>query len=195
LKRIFDIVFSLIGILFLLPVFILLWLLIKIESNGPAIFKQKRVGLNNKDFSLYKFRSMYVDAEKKGQLTVGMNDSRITRVGYYMRRYKFDELPQLLNVLNGSMSFVGPRPEVRKYVELYNKEQLKVLSVKPGITDYASLKYFKENEILSKAQNPEKEYIEVIMPEKLKLNLQYIKDKSIGRDIIIILKTILKIFE
>lgn len=194
MKRIFDIVFSLIGILFLLPVFILLWLLIKIESNGPAIFKQKRVGLNNKDFSLYKFRSMYVDAEKKGQLTVGMNDSRITRVGYYMRRYKFDELPQLLNVLNGSMSFVGPRPEVRKYVELYNKEQLKVLSVKPGITDYASLKYFKENEILSKAQNPEKEYIEVIMPEKLKLNLQYIKDKSIGRDIIIILKTILKIF-
>jgi len=194
LKRIFDIVFSLIGILFLLPVFILLWLLIKIESNGPAIFKQKRVGLNNKDFSLYKFRSMYVDAEKKGQLTVGMNDSRITRVGYYMRRYKFDELPQLLNVLNGSMSFVGPRPEVRKYVELYNKEQLKVLSVKPGITDYASLKYFEENEILSKAQNPEKEYIEVIMPEKLKLNLQYIKDKSIGRDIIIILKTILKIF-
>lgn len=136
---------------------------------------------------------MYSDAEKRGQLTVGMRDPRITKVGYYLRRFKLDELPQLFNVLNGSMSFVGPRPEVRRYVDYYTHEQLKVLSVRPGITDFASLKYYKENELLGKASDPEKEYIQVIMPEKLALNLEYIKKNSLLKDIVIIVQTIIKI--
>ncbi len=136
---------------------------------------------------------MYSDAEKRGQLTVGMRDPRITKVGYYLRRFKLDELPQLFNVLNGSMSFVGPRPEVRRYVDYYTQEQLKVLSVRPGITDFASLKYYKENELLGKASDPEKEYIQVIMPEKLALNLEYIKKNSLLKDIVIIVQTIIKI--
>lgn len=193
MKRLFDILFSLIGILLLSPVFLLLWLLIKLESSGPAVFTQMRVGINNCNFTLYKFRSMYSDAEKRGQLTVGMRDPRITKVGYYLRRFKLDELPQLFNVLNGSMSFVGPRPEVRRYVDYYTQEQLKVLSVRPGITDFASLKYYKENELLGKASDPEKEYIQVIMPEKLALNLEYIKKNSLLKDIVIIVQTIIKI--
>lgn len=193
MKRIFDILFSLIGILLLSPVFLLLWILIKLESRGPAVFTQIRVGLHNKDFTLYKFRSMFSDAEKRGQLTVGMRDPRITRVGYYLRRFKLDELPQLFNVLNGTMSFVGPRPEVRRYVDYYTPEQLNVLSVRPGITDFASLKYYKENELLGKASDPEKEYIQVIMPEKLALNLEYIKKNSLLKDIVIIIQTIIKI--
>ncbi len=193
MKRLFDILFSLIGILLLSPVFLLLWLLIRMESKGPAVFTQMRVGLNNSNFTLYKFRSMYSDAEKRGQLTVGMRDPRITKVGYYLRRFKLDELPQLFNVLNGSMSFVGPRPEVRRYVDYYTHEQLKVLSVRPGITDFASLKYYKENELLGKASDPEKEYIQVIMPEKLALNLEYIKKNSLLKDIVIIVQTIIKI--
>lgn len=193
MKRLFDLIFSIGGIIVLSPFFILLWVLIKLESKGPALFMQTRVGLNNRDFTLFKFRSMYTDAEKRGQLTVGMRDPRITRVGYYLRRFKLDELPQLFNVLNGSMSFVGPRPEVRRYVDYYTPEQLKVLTVKPGITDFASLKYYKENELLGKAADPEKEYIQVIMPEKLALNLEYIKNNSVLKDISIIFQTLLKI--
>lgn len=193
-KRIFDIVCSLLGLIILSPLLILLALLIVIESKGPAIFRQQRVGKGNRDFILYKFRSMYVDAEKRGQLTIGMRDPRITRMGVVLRRYKLDELPQLFNVLNGSMSFVGPRPEVRRYVSLYNPEQMEVLEVRPGITDYASVKYFKENEILGNSTNPEYDYIHQIMPEKLKLNRQYIQNQSFITDIGLILSTVIKIF-
>jgi lipopolysaccharide/colanic/teichoic acid biosynthesis glycosyltransferase len=192
-KRLFDIFFSITGIICSSPVLLVVWILIRLESKGPAIFRQMRVGLNNSDFVLYKFRSMYLQSEKSGQLTVGMRDQRITKVGYYIRKYKLDELPQLFNVLNGSMSIVGPRPELRKYVNCYNSEQMRVLSVKPGITDYASLKYHKENELLGKSANPEKEYIEVIMPDKLTLNLKYINNKSLIGDTFIIIQTIVKI--
>ena len=193
MKRLFDIFFSITGIICSSPVLLVVWILIRLESKGPAFFKQMRVGLNNTDFVLYKFRSMYLQSEKSGQLTVGMRDPRITKVGYFLRRFKLDELPQLFNVLNGTMSFVGPRPEVRKYVNHYNTEQMRVLNVKPGITDYASLKYYKENELLGKSADPEKEYIEVIMPEKLALNLQYINNNSLIGDTFIIMQTVVKI--
>jgi lipopolysaccharide/colanic/teichoic acid biosynthesis glycosyltransferase len=194
MKRLFDIIFSVGGIIILSPFFILFWLLIRLESKGDAIFKQIRVGKNNTDFKLYKFRSMHSDSEKKGQLTIGGRDPRVTKVGFILRKFKLDELPQLFNVLNGNMSLVGPRPEVRKYVTLYTEEQMKVLSVKPGITDYASIKFFNENELLGKSTNPEDDYINIIMPEKLRLNLEYINDNSVLKDVNIIFKTLQKIF-
>lgn len=166
---------------------------IAIDSRGGIFFLQTRVGKNNKDFKLIKFRTMRVDAESKGQLTIGGRDSRITRTGYFLRRYKLDELPQLVNVLLGDMSLVGPRPEVRRYVDLYTPLQLQVLSVKPGITDYASIKYANENELLATAENPEQFYIDTIMPDKLAINLEYIKNRAFGTDIKIIFKTIGKI--
>lgn len=193
LKRIFDIVFSVLGLLILFPILIVIALLIVADSKGGVFYKQIRVGKNHKNFYLYKFRSMHTNADKKGLLTVGMKDNRITRVGYFLRKYKLDELPQLLNVLIGNMSFVGPRPEVPKYVALYNEEQKKVLNIKPGITDYASLKYFNENEILANAQDAEQTYINTVMPEKLKINLEYIKDKNFITDLKIIFKTLLRI--
>lgn len=193
LKRLFDISCSTLGLVILSPVFLLVALLIKLESNGPVLFFQTRVGLNNKDFKLFKFRSMFMDAEKRGQLTVGMRDPRITRVGYYLRKFKLDELPQLLNVIKGDMSLVGPRPEVRKYVNLYNTRQMQVLAVRPGITDYASIKFINENELLAKASDPEAFYISDIMPQKLELNLSYINQKGILKDILLIIKTFLKI--
>jgi lipopolysaccharide/colanic/teichoic acid biosynthesis glycosyltransferase len=192
-KRCFDIFFSFIGLLLLSPFFILLALIIILDSKGGVFYKQVRVGKNGKDFKLYKFRSMRVGSDQKGLLTVGGRDSRITRSGYFIRKYKLDELPQLINVFFGDMSLVGPRPEVRKYVDLYNEEQLKVLNVKPGITDYASIQYSNENEVLAKSQNPEKTYIEEIMPHKLKLNQKYINEIGIVTDFKIILKTIKKI--
>ncbi|NUM50607.1 MAG: sugar transferase [Flavobacteriales bacterium] len=193
LKRIFDIVFSVIGLLILLPVFIIIAVLIIADSKGGVFYKQIRVGKNQKNFYLYKFRSMQTNADKKGLLTVGMKDLRITHIGYFLRKYKLDELPQLLNVLTGKMSFVGPRPEVPKYVALYNEEQKKALDIKPGITDYASLKYFNENEVLANAKDAEQTYINEVMPEKLKLNLEYIKDKNFITDLKIIFKTLLRI--
>lgn len=193
-KRIFDIFFSLFGLLFLLPFFILVSFFIIIDSRGGVFYIQKRVGRNNVDFKLFKFRTMKTDSDKKGLLTVGSKDNRITKIGYYLRKYKIDELPQLINVLNGTMSFVGPRPEVRKYVELYNSDQRKILSVQPGITDYASLEYFNENDILAKADNPENTYITEIMPAKMELNKTYINNPSLATDVSIILKTIRKIF-
>jgi len=193
MKRAFDIIFSLGGILILSPFFILFWILIKSESKGNPVFKQLRVGKGNTDFSLYKFRTMYPDSQKSGSLTIGGRDPRITKVGYYLRKFKIDELPQLINVLKGDMSLVGPRPELRKFVEIYSQEQLKVLSVKPGITDYASIKYFNENEILGHSLNPEEDYTKIIMPEKLRLNIEYINDNTIFKDISIILKTIVRI--
>ena len=190
MKRIFDIVFSLTGIIILSPFFLLFAVLIIIDSGFPVVYVQKRVGKDSSDFSLLKFRTMHVDSDKKGLLTVGKNDSRITRIGYFLRKYKLDELLQLLNVLAGDMSLVGPRPEVRKYIEIYNEEQKKVLSVKPGITDYASMIYSDESEILSRTNEPEKHYISHVMPAKLKLNLKYIENQGLITDLNIILKTI-----
>ena len=164
--------------------------MIIIDSKGGIFFLQKRVGKNNKDFFLFKFRTMHKYAEKRGLLTIGENDERITRFGFFLRKYKIDELPQLLNVLTGDMSFVGPRPEVRKYVEMYNDEQNLVLKVKPGITDVASIDYINENEILSKYKNPEEGYINEVMPAKLKLNIQYLSKRNFVKDIGIIFKTI-----
>ena len=191
--RFFDFILSLVGLVVLAPIFIVLAIWIKIDSKGPVFYKQVRVGQNSIDFGLFKFRSMVVDADKKGLITVGGRDPRITRSGYFIRKYKLDELPQLINVLVGDMSLVGPRPEVRKYVDLYTDEQQKVLSVKPGITDYASIEYVDENEILGKSSDPEKTYIEEIMPEKIKYNMKYISNKSLFEYFKIILLTVLKI--
>ena len=191
--RFFDFILSLVGLVVLAPIFIVLAIWIKIDSKGPVFYKQVRVGQNGIDFGLFKFRSMVVDADKKGLITVGGRDPRITRSGYFIRKYKLDELPQLINVLLGDMSLVGPRPEVRKYVDLYTDEQQKVLSVKPGITDYASIEYMDENEILGKSSDPEKTYIEEIMPEKIKYNMKYINNKNLFEYFKIILLTVLKI--
>lgn len=194
MKRLFDIFFSSIGLVALLPFLLVIALFIILDSKGGIFYKQLRVGLNGKDFLLLKFRSMRTDSDKKSLLTVG-HDTRITPVGHFIRKYKIDELPQLINVLLGDMSLVGPRPEVRKYVDLYNNEQKKVLSVKPGITDYASIEYSNENELLGKAENPEQVYINEIMPAKLKLNLKYIAEKGMITDIKIIANTLLKILK
>ena len=191
--RFFDFILGLVGLVVLAPIFIMLAIWIKIDSKGPVFYKQVRVGQNGINFGLFKFRSMVVDADKKGLITVGGRDPRITRSGYFIRKYKLDELPQLINVLVGDMSLVGPRPEVRKYVDLYTDEQQKVLSVKPGITDYASIEYMDENEILGKSSDPEKTYIEEIMPEKIKYNMKYINNKSLFEYFKIILLTVLKI--
>lgn len=191
--RFFDFILSLVGLVVLAPIFIVLAIWIKIDSKGPVFYKQVRVGQNGIDFGLFKFRSMVVDADKKGLITVGGRDPRITRSGYFIRKYKLDELPQLINVLLGDMSLVGPRPEVRKYVDLYTDEQQKVLSVKPGITDYASIEYMDENEVLGKSSDPEKTYIEEIMPEKIKYNMKYIQNKNVSEYFKIIFLTLLKI--
>jgi lipopolysaccharide/colanic/teichoic acid biosynthesis glycosyltransferase len=188
-KRLFDIISSGTGLILLSPVFLFLAIWIKLNSKGPVFYKQVRVGKNGKDFKIFKFRSMHLGADKKGLITVGGRDPRVTRPGYYIRKYKLDEFPQLINVFAGNMSIVGPRPEVRKYVNLYTEEQLKVLSVKPGITDIASIKYRNENELLEKADDPDKMYIEVIMPDKLRYNLEYIKQQSFLYDIKLVLLT------
>ncbi|MEE0917540.1 MAG: sugar transferase [Bacteroidales bacterium] len=190
MKRLFDIVCSFFGLLVLSPLFVFLSLWVGLGSKGGVFYKQKRVGRFNKDFTLYKFRSMRVGADKKGLLTIGGKDSRVTKAGFFIRKYKLDELPQLLNVLKGDMSFVGPRPEVRKYVDMYTERQLKVLDVRPGITDLASIKYRNENDLLAAADNPEKYYIDVVMQDKLALNLQYIETRSFFGDIKLIFRTI-----
>jgi len=194
IKRIIDVVFSLLGLLALLPILLVVAIAIQFESTGGVIFKQVRVGLNNVDFTLLKFRSMQSNTEKYGQLTIGRSDNRITKVGYFLRKYKLDELPQLFNVLKGSMSLVGPRPEVRKYVDLYSTHQMKVLRVKPGITDYASILFFDENDILVQSDNPEQTYIDKIMPQKLQMNIDYINQWSLFVDFKIILSTLIRIF-
>jgi lipopolysaccharide/colanic/teichoic acid biosynthesis glycosyltransferase len=190
MKRLFDICFSLALIIVLLPLAIVVSLWIVFDDFGSPFFVQQRVGLNGRNFGLLKFRSMRKNAESKGQLTVGMKDNRITRSGYFIRKYKIDELPQLVNVFLGEMSVVGPRPEVPKYVLLYNEEQQNVLSIKPGITDFASIEYVRENELLSQSPHPEKTYIEEIMPAKLALNLKYVREQSFLTDMKIILQTI-----
>ena len=190
MKRLFDICFSFALIIVLLPLAIVVSLWIVFDDFGSPFFVQQRVGLGGKNFGLLKFRSMKKNAESKGQLTVGMKDNRITRSGYVIRKYKIDELPQLVNVFLGEMSVVGPRPEVPKYVLLYNEEQQNVLSIKPGITDFASIEYVRENELLSASSDPEKTYIEEIMPAKLELNLKYLREQSFLTDMKIILQTI-----
>ena len=193
LKRAFDVTVSTVALLILFPVFVILSLVILFSSRGPVFYRQVRVGKNNTDFRIFKFRTMYTGSDKKGLITVGGRDSRITTAGYFLRKYKLDELPQLLNVIAGDMSLVGPRPEVRKYVLLYNTEQLRVLTVKPGITDYASIEYAYENELLGKAADPDQEYIKVIMPAKLDLNLKYIREQSLRTDLGILWKTLVRI--
>lgn len=178
--RFFDIIFSALGLIVLLPVFAAICLKIKIGSKGGCFFIQERIGKDGKPFGLYKFRTMRIGADSEGLLTVGEHDARITHVGYFLRKTKMDELPQLWNVLKGDMSLVGPRPEVRKYVELYTDEQRKVLRVRPGITDYASIEYANENELLSKAQDPDRTYIEEVMPDKIKLNMRYLEHYTVS---------------
>ncbi len=193
MKRLFDIFFSFFAVFLLMPLFFFLALIILSDSKGGVFYKQVRVGKRGVQFYVFKFRTMRTDAYKQGLLTVGGRDKRITRVGYYLRKYKLDELPQFINILIGDMSFVGPRPEVPKYVEMYNQEQLKVLNVQPGLTDYASIEYMDENELLAQSNDPEKTYVEEIMPAKLRLNLKYIEDMSFSTDLKIIFKTLSKI--
>lgn len=193
-KRIFDFLFSTVAGILFSPLLLVLALSIKFTSKGPIFYLQERIGLNEKPFRIFKFRTMFLDADKKGLLTVGGRDPRVTSVGYILRKYKLDELPQLFNVFLGEMSLVGPRPEVKKYVALYSPDQLKVLSVKPGITDYASIEFSNENELLGKASDPEKMYVEEIMPAKLALNLKYVQEQSLLVDFKIIFRTVSKIF-
>jgi lipopolysaccharide/colanic/teichoic acid biosynthesis glycosyltransferase len=193
MKRAFDIIFSFSILLLFFPFGILIAIGILVESRGGVFYKQQRVGRHGNLFGMFKFRTMRKNADKAGKLTVGMRDPRITHIGYYLRKFKLDEFPQFINVLKGEMSIVGPRPEVIEYVQLYTKEQREVLSVKPGITDYASLEYFQENELLGKSPNPEKTYIEEIMPAKITLNKKYVDAPSLKQDIAIIWKTFVKI--
>lgn len=190
IKRLFDIVSALLGLIILSPLLLFIALAIVLDSRGGVFYKQVRVGKKNRDFVLYKFRTMVTGADKIGLLTIGDDDKRVTRVGRFLRSYKLDELPQLINVLNGSMSIVGPRPEVRKYVALYDCNQLTVLDLKPGLTDYASLAYLDENAMLAASPSPEAAYIETIMPAKLELNIKYMQEQSLLVDLKIILKTI-----
>lgn len=193
MKRIFDILFSLIVLAVFLPFGIVIALIILLTSKGGVFYVQERIGRHEKPFGLLKFRTMRKDADKLGKLTVGMRDPRITGIGYFLRKYKLDEFPQFINVLLGSMSVVGPRPEVKEYVDLYTPAQKQVLNVKPGITDYASLEYFEENELLGKSTDPRKTYIEEVMPAKLELNKKYASNPSIGQDVKIVWKTFVRV--
>ena len=189
MKRLFDIVASGFGLLLLSPLFLLVAIWIKLDSPGPVFYRQVRVGRYNRDFRIFKFRSMRVGADKGSLVTIGGRDPRVTRSGYFIRKFKIDELPQLINVFIGDMSLVGPRPEVRHYVDYWTKEQLRVLDVRPGITDPASIKFRNENELLEKAEDPEKYYIEVIMQEKLRLYLEYVENHSFWYDMKLIFQT------
>lgn len=195
LKRVFDFVFSFIGLCFLVPFFILISVIVKIDSRGPVFYLQQRVGRGGRLFHLFKFRTMHTEADKLTAITVGKRDSRITHVGYYLRKYKLDELPQLINVVKGDMSLVGPRPELKKFVDLYTKEQRDVILVRPGITDLASIEYRNENELLEGKADPIDFYIREIMPHKLELNRHYIQHQSFGLDLKIIFTTVFSIFK
>lgn len=189
MKRLFDIIASGLGLIVLSPLFLVLAIWIKMDSKGPVFYRQVRVGFKNKDFRIFKFRSMRVGADKGSLVTIGGHDPRVTKSGYFIRKFKFDELPQLINVFLGDMSLVGPRPEVRHYVDYWTSEQMHVLDVRPGITDPASIKFRNENELMEKAEDPEKYYIEVIMQEKIKLYLEYVEKHSFLYDIGLIFKT------
>lgn len=187
--RFFDIIFSIIGLVILSPIFTVLYLLIRIESKGGGFYSQERIGKNGKPFKLYKFRSMRIGSDKKGLITIGEKDNRITKTGFILRKYKLDELPQLWNVFIGDMSLVGPRPEVKKYTDLYTEEQKQVLQVRPGITDWASIKYVDENKILGESEDPDEAYVNLIMPNKIKLNMVYIQHQTLGEYFKIIFTT------
>lgn len=189
MKRTFDIVMSGLGLICLSPLFLVLAVWIKCDSAGPVFYRQVRVGRYNKDFWLFKFRSMRPGSDRKGLITVGGRDPRVTRSGYYIRKYKLDELPQLINVFIGDMSLVGPRPEVRKYVDMYNAEQMHVLDVRPGITSLASIRYRDENDILAAAEDPDRAYIEQVMPDKIAIDLEYVAKASLATDIALIFRT------
>jgi lipopolysaccharide/colanic/teichoic acid biosynthesis glycosyltransferase len=189
MKRLFDIILSSLGLLILSPIFAIVAIWIKLDSCGPIFYRQVRVGRYNQDFRIYKFRSMRVGSDKGSLVTIGGRDPRITTSGYFIRKFKIDELPQLINVLIGDMSLVGPRPEVRHYVNYWTPEQMHVLDVRPGITDPASIKFRNENELLEKAENPEKYYIEVIMQEKIRLYLEYVNQHNLFYDLKIIFQT------
>lgn len=193
MKRGFDIVVSLFVLILFFPVGCFLACWIALESKGGIFYSQERIGLNGVPFRMFKLRSMRPEADKASKLTVGMRDPRITRSGYFIRKYKLDEFPQFINVLKGDMSIVGPRPEVKEFVDLYTAEQQKILRAKPGITDYASLEYFRENELLGKADDPRKTYVEVIMPAKIDLNMKYLKNMGIVEDLRIMWLTCIKI--
>jgi lipopolysaccharide/colanic/teichoic acid biosynthesis glycosyltransferase len=188
--RTLDVLFSFLGLILLSPFFLLIAFFIKISSSGPVLYNQSRIGLNGAEFSVYKFRTMRINSDKLGLITVGGRDPRITPIGYYLRKYKLDELPQLINVLIGDMSLVGPRPEVKKYVDLYTQEQSKVLTIPPGITDWASIYYRNENIILGQSSDPEKDYVEKVMPDKLNYNLIYIENYGLVQYFKIIFSTI-----
>jgi len=192
-KRLFDITFSIIGLFLIFPLLLIIALIIKLDSKGPIFFIQGRVGKNNTDFNIFKFRTMRIQSDKKGLLTLGNKDARITKIGYFLRRYKIDEFPQLLNILKGDMSFVGPRPELRYYVNFYNEDDMKIFKVRPGITGLASLKYRNEVELLKAADDPESFFIKTIMPDKLKYNKTYIKQQSFFFDLKLIGLTIIKV--
>lgn len=189
MKRLFDIIASGLGLIVLSPLFVILAIWIKTDSKGPVFYRQTRVGRGNKDFRLYKFRSMRPDSDKLGLITVGGRDPRVTRSGYYIRKYKLDEFPQLINVFIGDMSLVGPRPEVRKYVDMYTTEQMRVLSVRPGITSLASIRYRNENDILAATDDPDRCYIEQVMPDKLAIDLEYVDRATLWNDIKLIFST------
>ena len=191
--KILDFLFSILGLIILLPFLFLIGLIIKMSSRGPILYKQSRVGLNGVEFSVYKFRSMRLNSDKLGLITVGGRDPRVTLIGYYLRKFKLDELPQLINVLIGDMSLVGPRPEVKKYVDLYTEEDKRVLTIRPGITDWASIYYRDENVILGKSSNPEKDYIEKVMRDKLKYNMIYINKYGVLEYLKIIFITLWRI--
>ena len=192
-KRIFDLLLATIGLIVFSPLFIIISIFILMDSKGGVFYRQIRVGMNMQDFNLYKFRTMFVHSHDQNLLTMGNHDHRITKVGNFLRRYKLDELPQLLNILKGNMSFVGPRPEVRKYVNLYTDEQIRVLSVKPGITDWASIAFCNESELLGKVDDPEAYYIEKIIPEKIRQNMRYINHHNVLCDFKILWLTINRI--
>ncbi len=189
LKRLFDVISSLAVLLLLFPLFAVVSVLIVLDSKGGVFYKQTRVGKNHKPFNLFKFRTMRPNSDKV-QITVGHRDPRVTRVGYFLRKYKLDEIPQLINIIKGEMSVVGPRPEVPKYVNQYTDEQKRVLNVKPGLTDYASLQFVDESEILAQSEDPEKAYTREILPQKLKLALKYIDERNFWVDIKLIFQTL-----
>ncbi|MEW4924486.1 sugar transferase [Algibacter sp. 2305UL17-15] len=193
MKRIFDFTFAIIGLILLFPILIIIAIAIKIDSRGPVLFMQARVGENNTEFNIYKFRTMRVQSQKKGLLTIGNKDLRVTKVGYFLRRYKIDEFPQLLNIIKGDMSFVGPRPELRYYVNFYKEEDLIIFNVKPGITGLASLEYRNEVELLKKAEDPESYFINTIIPDKLRYNKLYLKKQNFFFDLKLIAITIFRV--
>lgn len=194
LKRSADILLSVIGLLLVSPLFLIIALFVKLDSKGPVFYCQQRIGKGQIPFALLKFRTMFIGSDREGLLTVGTRDSRVTSVGYYLRKYKLDELPQLMNVLKGEMSMVGPRPEVKRYTDLYTAEQLQVFSVRPGITDPASILFRSENDLLEHAEDPESFYIQNIIPVKLALNLDYIRHRSFAKDLHIIWETFCALF-